>query len=441
MSKVSINPWWIVAAAFLILGCNMGVRLTTGLLLPEISVDLSIPTSELAFGFGVQNLMWGAVSPIAGMMAERYGTAKILLSGAAVFIAGMFLAAFAESSLAFFMANAVFIGIGVGATTFPIVLGAVGRHFPAHKRTFALGITSAGGSFGQFAYAMLLGQTDAFLNWSQIFMLFGGSLVLIVGACWFMRDRGGSDEESDLHIPDAPAHQPQTQGFEAQARQDVSSQGGLDNRLGENVTVKPAPLFNWQAVGEAFQNRSYQLLNVGFFVCGFHIALLTVHMSGVVSYCGLPPEMASNSLAVIGLANVVGVIAAGWAGDRWHKPWLLLLIYWLRACLLLALMFVPMNSQLFYTFSVIMGVLWLSTVPLTSGAVAQLFGTKNLASLFGFVMFSHQIGAFFGSWWGGLIFDEFGSYHWALLLSAMLGVLAAAVHLPITPKKLNLVPT
>ena len=441
MSKVSINPWWIVAAAFLILGCNMGVRLTTGLLLPEISVDLSIPTSELAFGFGVQNLMWGAVSPIAGMMAERYGTAKILLSGAAVFIAGMFLAAFAESSLAFFMANAVFIGIGVGATTFPIVLGAVGRHFPAHKRTFALGITSAGGSFGQFAYAMLLGQTDAFLNWSQIFMLFGGSLVLIVGACWFMRDRGGSDEDSDLHISDAPAHQPQAQGFEAQARQDVSSQGGLDNRLGENVTVKPAPLFNWQAVGEAFQNRSYQLLNVGFFVCGFHIALLTVHMSGVVSYCGLPPEMASNSLAVIGLANVVGVIAAGWAGDRWHKPWLLLLIYWLRACLLLALMFVPMNSQLFYTFSVIMGVLWLSTVPLTSGAVAQLFGTKNLASLFGFVMFSHQIGAFFGSWWGGLIFDEFGSYHWALLLSAMLGVLAAAVHLPITPKKLNLVPT
>lgn len=440
MSKVSINPWWIVAAAFLILGCNMGVRLTTGLLLPEISVDLSIPTSELAFGFGVQNLMWGAVSPIAGMMAERYGTAKILLSGAAVFIAGMFLTAFAESSLGFFMANAVFIGIGVGATTFPIVLGAVGRHFPAHKRTFALGITSAGGSFGQFAYAMLLGQTDAFLNWSQIFMLFGGSLVLIVGACWFMRDRGGSDEDSDLHIPDAPAHQPQAQGFEAQARQDVSSQGGLDNRLGENVTVKPAPLFNWQAVGEAFQNRSYQLLNVGFFVCGFHIALLTVHMSGVVSYCGLPPEMASNSLAVIGLANVVGVIAAGWAGDRWHKPWLLLLIYWLRACLLLALMFVPMNSQLFYTFSVIMGVLWLSTVPLTSGAVAQLFGTKNLASLFGFVMFSHQIGAFFGSWWGGLIFDEFGSYHWALLLSAMLGVLAAAVHLPITPKKLNLMP-
>jgi len=383
----------------------MGVRLTTGLLLPEISIDLSIPTSELAFGFGVQNLLWGAISPIAGMMAERYGTAKVLLSGAIVFIVGMFWAALTESSWGFFMANAVLIGIGVGATTFPIVLGAVGKRFPAHKRTFALGITSAGGSFGQFAYAMLLGQTDAFLDWSQIFILFGSSLLLIILACWFMRDREETYVADELDLSD-------------------DSSG-------------PRPLFNWQAVGEAFQNRSYQLLNVGFFVCGFHIALLTVHMSGVVSYCGLPPEMASNSLAVIGLANVVGVIIAGWAGDRWHKPWLLLLIYWLRACLLMALVFIPMNSQLFYTFSVIMGVLWLSTVPLTSGAVAQLFGTKNLASLFGFVMFSHQIGAFFGSWWGGLIFDEFGSYHWALLLSAGLGVLAAAVHLPITPKKLQ----
>lgn len=400
MNSSRLNPWWIVAAAFLILGCNMGVRLTTGLLLPEISLDLSIPTSELALGFGVQNLLWGAVSPIAGMMAERYGTAKILLGGAVVFMAGMFWAALTESSLGFFMANAVFIGIGVGATTFPIVLGAVGRRFPANKRTFALGITSAGGSLGQFVYAMLLGQTNNFLNWSQIFMMFGGSLALIIFACWFMRD------QNDVEEPNS-----------------AKAQSG--------------PLFNWQAVGTAFQNRSYQLLNVGFFVCGFHIAMLTVHMSGVVSYCGLPPEMASNSLAVIGLANVVGVIVAGWAGDRWHKPWLLLLIYWLRGCLLMALVFVPMNSQLFYTFSVIMGVLWLSTVPLTSGTVAQIFGTKNLASLFGFVMFSHQIGAFFGSWWGGLIFDSFGSYHWALLLSAALGILAAVVHLPITPKKLE----
>ncbi|EAR62149.1 Major facilitator superfamily protein [Oceanospirillum sp. MED92] len=378
----------------------MGIRLTTGLLLPEISIDLSVPTSEIAFGFGVQNLLWGAVSPIAGMMAERYGTAKILIAGTVIFIAGMFWAALTESSLGFFFANAILIGIGVGATTFPIVLGAVGKRFPAKKRTFALGITSAGGSLGQFFYATALNQTDAFLNWSEIFMLFGASMAIIFIACWFMKD---------------PA----------------AEQGSLKE------VKEPTKLFNWQAIGEAFKNRDYQLLNLGFFVCGFHIAMMTVHMAGVVSYCGLPPEMASSSLAVIGLANVVGVIIAGWAGDRWHKPWLLLLVYWLRACLLMLLLFIPMNTALFYTFSVLMGVLWLSTVPLTSGAVAQIFGTQNLASLFGFVMLSHQIGAFVGSWSGGIIFDTYGSYELALVISAGLGILAAAVHLPITPKRLS----
>lgn len=396
MFQRQFNPWWIVAAAFIILGCNMGVRLTTGLLLPDISQDLSIPTSELAFGFGVQNLLWGAVSPLAGMMAERYGTAKILLMGAGLFIGGMIWAALTESAMGFFIANAVLIGVGIGATTFPIVLGAVGKRFPAKSRTLALGVTSAGGSLGQFIYAFALGQSRSSLNWSEIFILFGVSLFAIVIACWFMRDH----------------------------RQ-------------ETTHPLPEKLFNWNAVATAFKNRDYQLLNIGFFVCGFHISMMTVHMAGVVSYCGLPPEMAANSLAVIGLANVVGVILVGWAGDRWHKPWLLLLIYWLRACLLMMLVFVPINSQLFYLFSVIMGVLWLSTVPLTSGAVAQIFGTQNLASLFGFVMFSHQIGAFVGSWWGGIVFDQFGSYELALIVSAGLGVVAAAVHLPITPSAMR----
>ncbi|WP_286238742.1 MFS transporter [Neptuniibacter halophilus] len=401
MLNRQISPWWVVAAAFIILGCNMGVRLTTGLLLPEISLDLSIPTSELAFGFGVQNLLWGAVSPIAGMLAERYGTAKILLMGALIFIAGMIWAALTESSLGFFIANAVLIGVGVGATTFPIVLGAVGKRFPAHKRTFALGVTSAGGSLGQFFFAMLLARTDPYLNWSEIFIMFGASLSVIFIACWFMRD---------------PAREP------------VSA---------KQQNYEPVKLFNWAAVAEAFRNRDYQLLNIGFFVCGFHIAMLTVHMAGVVSYCGLPSEMAANSLAVIGLANVLGVIIAGWAGDRWHKPWLLLLVYWLRACLIMLLLLLPVNENLFYAFSVIMGVLWLSTVPLTSGTVAQIFGAKNLASLFGFVMFSHQIGAFVGSWWGGIIFDRYGSYELALMISAGLGIVAAAVHLPMTPNRLR----
>lgn len=388
------NPWFIVAAAVLILASNVGIRQTTGLMLPEISLSLNEPVSDLAFGFGVQNLLWGAVAPFAGMMAERFGTVRVLQAGGIIYLAGMLLAAFAENGWVFFIANAVLVGVGVGATTFPIVLAAVSRRFPASRRTFALGVTSAGGSLGQFIYAVLLGLIDPFFDWSDIFLIFSLTLITILGLSVFLREE-------------------------------------------ETPEIRSSSMFDLGAIREAFRCREYVLLNLGFFVCGFHIALLTVHMAGVVNYCGLPPEVAANSLAVIGLANVIGVIAAGWAGDRWHKPWLLTLIYWLRACLIMCLLIIPPQTELFYLFSVAMGVLWLSTVPLTSGTVVQIFGTKNLASLFGIVMFSHQIGAFFGSWWSGLIFDQSGSYEWALILSAALGLFAAAVHLPITPSKLS----
>lgn len=388
------NPWFIVAAAVLILASNVGIRQTTGLMLPEISLSLDEPVSDLAFGFGVQNLLWGAVAPFAGMLAERFGTVRVLQAGGIIYLAGMLLAAFAENGWVFFIANAVLVGVGVGATTFPIVLAAVSRKFPASRRTFALGVTSAGGSLGQFIYAVLLGLIDPFFDWSDIFLIFSLTLITILGLSVFLREE-------------------------------------------EAPEIRSSSMFDLGAIREAFRCREYVLLNLGFFVCGFHIALLTVHMAGVVNYCGLPPEVAANSLAVIGLANVIGVIAAGWAGDRWHKPWLLTLIYWLRACLIMCLLIIPPQTELFYLFSVAMGVLWLSTVPLTSGTVAQIFGTKNLASLFGIVMFSHQIGAFFGSWWSGLIFDQSGSYEWALILSAALGLFAAAVHLPITPSKLG----
>ncbi|MGH1430934.1 MAG: MFS transporter [Neptuniibacter sp.] len=388
------NPWFIVAAAVLILASNVGIRQTTGLMLPEISLSLNEPVSDLAFGFGVQNLLWGAVAPFAGMMAERFGTVRVLQAGGIIYLAGMLLAAFAENGWVFFIANAVLVGVGVGATTFPIVLAAVSRRFPASRRTFALGVTSAGGSLGQFIYAVLLGLIDPFFDWSDIFLIFSLTLITILGLSVFLREE-------------------------------------------ETPEIRSSSMFDLGAIREAFRCREYVLLNLGFFVCGFHIALLTVHMAGVVNYCGLPPEVSANSLAVIGLANVIGVIAAGWAGDRWHKPWLLTLIYWLRACLIMCLLIIPPQTELFYLFSVAMGVLWLSTVPLTSGTVVQIFGTKNLASLFGIVMFSHQIGAFFGSWWSGLIFDQSGSYEWALILSAALGLFAAAVHLPITPSKLS----
>ncbi len=400
MNTARINPWWVVLAAGIILAYNMGVRLSTGLLIPNINSDLGISQADLAFGFAIQNLLWGAVSPVAGLLAERFGTVRVLLAGALLYGLGMVLAAIAQDNMLFFIGNALLVGIGVGATTFPIVLAAVGQKFPAHKRTLALGIASAGGSLGQFGYAFILGKISPVIGWSDTFMWFAGSTLIVFALAWLLAESKQLREE--------------------RRSAQISS---------------PTRLFDWQAIGKAIQVPEYQLLNIGFFVCGFHVAFITVHMAGFVNFCGLPSSVASNSIALIGLINVIGAITVGWAGDRWHKPYLLTLIYGLRTLLIIMLIILPPTYEVFYAFSIVMGMLWLSTVPLTSGCVAHLFGTKNLASLFGIVMFSHQIGAFFGSWWGGLLFEWYGDYSIALSLSAGLGLLAALVHLPLTPRR------
>ncbi|MBB1488605.1 MFS transporter [Oceanospirillum sediminis] len=397
MSVRRINPWWVVAAAAVILAYNMGIRLTTSLLIPDINQDLGISQTDLAFGFAMQNLLWGAVSPVAGLMAERFGTVRVLLAGLILYGSGLIVSALSDSNTGFFIGNAVLLGVGVGASTFPIVLAAVGKRFPEQKRTLALGVASAGGSLGQFGYAWALGQINPVAGWSDTLMIFAGTTLVAAGLVWLMADE--------------------------QKQQD------------ENTAAGKRALFDWQAIGDAFKVRDYQLLNIGFFVCGFHIAFISVHMAGFVSFCGLPSTVASNSIALIGLVNVAGSILSGWAGDRWHKPWLLTLVYGTRTVLIIMLMVLPKTYETFYLFSAVMGMLWLSTVPLTSGCVAHLFGTKNLASLFGIVMFSHQIGAFFGSWWGGLLFDWYGDYSMALSVSAGLGLLAAMVHLPMTPAR------
>lgn len=412
MSLIRVNHWWVVAAAAVILAYNMGIRLTTSLLIPDIHQDLGIAQSELAFGFAVQNLLWGAVSPVAGLMAERFGTVRVLLAGVVLYGLGLVVTALSDSGLVFFAGNAILIGVGVGASTFPLVLAAVGKRFPENKRTLALGIASAGGSLGQFGYAWGLGQMNPLIGWSDTLLVFAGTTLAAIAMVGLLAD--------DKKTGQAPA--------------DVS--GDSLNTGGERSRIRQTrPLFDWQAIGAAFKVRDYQLLNIGFFVCGFHVAFISVHMAGFVSFCGLPASVASDSIALIGLVNVFGSIAAGWAGDRWHKPWLLTLVYGTRTVLIILLMLLPKTYETFYLFSIVMGMLWLSTVPLTSGCIAQLFGTANLASLFGIVMFSHQIGAFFGSWWGGLLFDWYGDYSIALSVSAGLGLLAAMVHLPMTPAR------
>ncbi|WP_421868437.1 MFS transporter [Motiliproteus sp.] len=376
-----------VIAGLLILLLNMGVRQSMGLLLPDMQISYGWPMAELSFAFAVQNLVWGAVSPLAGLAAERYGTVRVLLAGTVLYAAGLALLAVSESPWLYQASNGILIGIGIGATTFPVVLAAVGRQVSERQRSFALGVVSAGGSLGQFLFALLTQWANSHFGWSEALWILAGCILLMALFSPWLK-----------------------------------------------TAVLPAPP-GTESRQRVHFDRRFVLLATGFFVCGYHVAFISVHLPNLVAVCGLTPDIAANSLALIGLINVAGTIFAGWLGGRYHKPYLLSWIYGLRGAIVLAFIWLPKTADSFYLFSAVMGVLWLSTVPLTSGTLAQFFGTARLASLFGLVMFSHQIGAFFGAWISGWLFDQTGNYDAVWLISALLGFLAAAVHLPIKPAR------
>ncbi len=379
----------IIIAGTLILAVNMGVRQAMGLLIPNMAMELGWSMANLSFAFAVQNLVWGGFAPIAGLLAERYGTVKVLWLGAIIYALGLAGTAVTQSPWLYHASNGLLIGIGTGATTYPIVLAAVGKRVSEAKRSLLLGVVSAGGSFGQFAFALITEWSNTHYGWRLSIWLMATAIALIVLA--------------------APA---------------------LRNHATSEVTASKASI---NAASNAYRDQRLWLLAIGFFVCGFHVAFITVHLPNLVALCGLAPAVAASSLALIGLVNVIGTIGAGWLGGRFHKPYLLSGIYGARALLIIVFLFAPKTEVVFYSFSAIMGMLWLSTVPLTSGAVAQYFGTQKLASLFGLVMFSHQIGAFVGALLAGWIYDLTQSYDIAWMISAALGLLAAAIHLPLRP--------
>ncbi len=377
----------IIVTGLTLLAINMGVRQSLGLFLPELAVHLQLSLNELSLAFAVQNLIWGAVSPVAGLAAERYGTARVLAVGGLIYALGLALLAVSQDPWLYHMSNGILIGIGTGATTFPLVLAAVSRHVSEQKRSLALGIVSAGGSLGQFIFALVAREASSAFGWNGALWLLALITLLLIVLSPVLRTR--------------PEHHQQSNNTE------------------------PVSL----------RDHRFVLLALGFFVCGFHVAFVSVHLPNLVAICGLPASIAANSMALIGLINVGGTLLAGWLGGRYHKPWLLSGIYGARALTIILFMLMPKNAFSFYLFSTLMGMLWLSTVPLTSGSLAQYFGTPKLASLFGLVMFSHQIGAFFGAWLGGLFFDLNGNYDLALMIGAGLGIFAALVHLPIRPQR------
>ncbi len=379
----------VIVAGCLISLLSFGPRSIMGLFLTPMTEAHGWSRETFALSIAIQNIMWGFGQPVAGAFADRFGTGRVLAAGGFVYGAGVALMAWAPNPLWLNISAGVLIGLGMAAGSFAIVLTAFGRRVPAEKRTIVFGIGTAAGSMGQFIFAPL-GQT--------LIHTFGWQQALVVLAAMM------------LAIP--------VLALALAGRPGVAQQAMREQSVG-------------QALTEAFAYRSYVLLTVGFFVCGFHVAFITAHLPAYIVDKGLDPRIGAWALALIGLFNIIGSLASGWISQNNSKPVLLSVIYLSRAVLIALFVLLPTTPATVLIFAAVIGLLWLSTVPPTSGLVAIMFGPKHLGVLMGIVFFSHQFGAFLGVWLGGRLYDQTGSYDVVWWLGVALGIFAAIVHWPI----------
>jgi len=372
----------------------MGVRQTMGLLLPPMTLANGWTRDMFALAIAMQNLMWGAFVPFAGAIADRYGPGRVLVASSIAYVAGLVLMAHSSSPLAFDFSAGLMVGLGLSGTTFGVVMGVVAKHVPAERRSVALGIVGAGGSFGQFMMVPYGQALITGLGW------FNALLVLAVTAA--------------LMVPLAAG----LAGAQPAATQQVKRQTALE------------------AFNEAFGQRSFHFLFWSYFVCGAHTAFIALHLPSYVQDAGLSAAVGMTSLALIGFGNVFGSFGAGWLGQRVSKKWLLTWIYLGRSLVIGALLLAPKTPLTLYLFAATMGLLWLSTVPLTNTLVAQIFGTGHVSMLSGAVFFGHQIGGFLGAYLGGVIFTRTGSYDLAWGISIAMGLFAAVMCAPINERPL-----
>lgn len=380
-------PFVILLCGGLVLALNLGLRQSFGLFIEPMNDDLAWGVASFSLAIAVQNLVWGLSQPVFGALADRFGTARTVILGAVLYVAGLLIMAMPGSELIYHLGAGLVVGMGLSGTAFAVVLGAIGRAYPPEKRSMALGMGSAMGSFGQFAIAPT-GQAliDA-LDWSSALLIYAAVAMLMIPCALALAGK-------PMH--DAGAVQQSLRG----------------------------------ALKEASRHSGYWLLTAGFFVCGFHVAFIATHLPGYVESQGLDPAIGAWALALVGLFNIFGTLTAGALGGRYRKKYLLSMLYGFRAVVILAFVLVPPTTVTVLVFAAAIGFLWLSTVPLTSGLVAQLFGPRYMATLFGVVFLSHQVGAFFGAWLGGVLFERTGSYDIVWWLAVALGVVAALIHLP-----------
>ena len=392
----SISP----AALVIIGGCvllliSFGIRHTSGLYMVPISDHLNSGREIFGFAVAIQFLMIGIGSPLFGAIADKFGSSKAALYGVILLIIGLYMMSNVQSSLEIIISQAIF-GLGSAGCGTAVVLGAVGKAVEEKNRTLSLGIVMAAGSLGQFLIVPLAGLLINLSGWMQsiIYLCFLASIMVIF--CFFLSLPKKNSEENY-----------------------------------EEITSLKAVL------DEAFSNKSYNLLTLGFFVCGFHVSFVATHLPAYLEDLTLPIWIGSWSLALIGLFNVFGTLMFGKLGDSQSKKNLLAILYSLRSLLFLVFIFLPKNEITILIFAALLGILWLSTVPLTSGIISVIFGSRYMSMLYGFSFLSHQIGSFLGSWFGGRLYDYYGSYDIMWWMCVALGFISAAVHMPIIEKPLS----
>jgi len=383
------TPGVVLLCGGVILTLSMGTRQGFGLFLQPMTFDLGWSRETFAFALALQNLVWGASQPFFGMIADRKGAGWVLAAGAALYATGLVLMAMSTTGWQFSLATGLFVGLAQGCTTFSIVFGVVSRIFPPERRSMALGLSSAAGSFGQFAMLPYTGTLISQFGWLNALLILAVSAALIAPLASALVEKHGK-----------------------------GAAGGLTQSVAE-------------AVREAFAHKSFLLLTAGYFVCGFQLAFITVHFPAYLLDKGLSANVGMFALALVGLFNIFGSFASGALGARYTKKYLLSSIYFLRSIAIALFILAPVSEASVYLFSAAIGLLWLSTVPLTNGVIAGIFGVAYMSTLSGFVFFSHQIGSFIGVWLGGYLFDHTGSYQVVWLISIALGAFAAVVNLPI----------
>jgi MFS family permease len=396
LGTASASPGWRTPLVIVICGCLIGMltfgpRSTFGFFMQPMSREFSWGRDVFGLALAIQNLLWGMGQPFAGAIADRFGTLRVISLGALMYAVGLFVMRYAETPLSLDLSAGVLIGFGLSGCSFNLVLSAFGKLVPPEWRGVALGAGTAAGSFGQFVFAPFgVALIDNF-GWQPALTVFALLMLLVIPLSLALATPG------------------------------VASG---DVALAERQTFK-------QALAEAFGHRSYVLLVLGFFTCGFQLAFVTVHLPAYLVDRGVPVQTGGWVIAVIGLFNIVGSISVGWLQSRFPKRYILSIIYLTRALSIVAFISFPITTFSAVAFGVVTGLTWLSTVPPTSSLVALMFGTRWLATLYGFAFFSHQVGGFLGVLLGGIVFEKFGSYTPIWWLSVLFGVLSALINLPI----------